>query len=120
MKKILVIEDTSDNLEIMQIVLEAEGYAVTIATEGVQGVALAKSERPDAILMDIRLPDIDGYEATRRIKADPVTSSIPVIAVTSYAMSGDRKKCLDAGCDDYLTKPYLPPDLLTMLKKYLK
>ena len=120
MKKILVIEDTSDNLEIMQIVLEAEGYAVIIATEGVQGVALAKSERPDAILMDIRLPDIDGYEATRRIKADPVTSSIPVIAVTSYAMSGDRKKCLDAGCDDYLTKPYLPPDLLTMLKKCLK
>lgn len=118
MKKILVVEDTNDNLEILQLVLEREGYAVLVATDGLKGVAMAKSEKPDLVLMDIRIPEIDGYEATRRIKADPVTAAIPVIAVTSYAMSGDRKKSMDAGCNDYITKPYLPPDLIAMVRKF--
>lgn len=119
MKRILVVEDTDDNLEILQIVLEREGYEVLKAGDGLQGVSMAINERPDLVLMDIRLPEIDGYEATRRIKADPRAAKIPIIAVTSYAMSGDRKKCLDAGCDDYITKPYLPPDLVTMVRKFI-
>ncbi|MBM4238855.1 MAG: response regulator [Gammaproteobacteria bacterium] len=119
MKRILVVEDTDDNLEILQLVLEREGYAVLQATDGLQGVAMAINEQPDLVLMDIRLPEIDGYEATRRIKADPRSAKIPIVAVTSYAISGDRKKCMDAGCDDYITKPYLPPDLVAMIRKHI-
>lgn len=119
MKKILVIEDTPDNLEILQLILGKEGFEVIAATDGLTGVEIAKQHRPDLILMDIRLPGIDGYEATRRLKSDPITAAIPVIAVTSYAMSGDRKKCLEAGCDEYVTKPYLPPDLLALIRRFI-
>src|SRR5215471_9864308 len=103
--KILYVEDNDDNVYMLKIRLTRAGYTVIVATDGAQGVAMAGSERPDLILMDITLPDIDGGEATRRIKGDPTTKGIPVIALTANAMPGDREKALAAGCDDFDTKP---------------
>src|SRR5213593_3180066 len=94
--------------------LERRGYEVVIAVDGGQGVALAQGEQPDLILMDMSLPVLDGWEATRRIKADPETSSIPIIALTAHAMAGDQEKAMAAGCDDYDTKPV---DLTSLLAK---
>jgi two-component system cell cycle response regulator DivK len=103
--KILYVEDNDDNVYMLKNRLTRAGFTVVVATDGAQGVAMAQSERPDLILMDLTLPDIDGKEATRRIKADPATNDIPVIALTANAMTGDREEAIAAGCDDFDTKP---------------
>jgi two-component system cell cycle response regulator DivK len=118
-KRILVVEDTEDNRQIMRDLLSSAGYDLVEAVDGAEGIAMAKSERPDLILMDIQLPVLDGYEATRRIKADPALSHIPVIAVTSYALSGDEAKTRAAGCDGYVAKPFSPRQLLQKVREYL-
>ena len=103
--KILYVEDNDDNVYMLKNRLSRAGYTVVVATDGAQGIAMATSEKPDMILMDLTLPDIRGEEVTRRIKADPATGRIPVIALTANAMAGDREKALAAGCDDFDTKP---------------
>jgi two-component system cell cycle response regulator DivK len=118
-QRILVVEDQEDNQRILRDLLTHAGYALIEATSGQDGVALAAAEKPDLILMDIQLPGIDGYEATRRIKADPALHSIPIIAVTSYALSGDEVKAREAGCDDYVTKPFSPRALLSKIREHL-
>jgi CheY-like chemotaxis protein len=110
--QILYVEDNEDNIFMLKSRLTRAGFTVIIATDGAQGVAMALSERPDMILMDLSLPVLDGWEATRRIKAAPDTKHIPVIALTANAMAGDREKALAAGCDDYDTKPIELPRLL--------
>jgi two-component system, cell cycle response regulator DivK len=105
MTKILLVEDNEMNRDMLSRRLIRKGYEVVMATDGQQGVSMATSERPDLILMDMSLPVIDGWEATRQVKADNATKAIPVIALTAHAMSGEREKCLAAGCDEYDTKP---------------
>jgi two-component system cell cycle response regulator DivK len=117
--RILVIEDTPDNRQIMRDLLTSVGYTLIEAEDGVAGVAAAIAHVPDLILMDIQLPGIDGYEATRRIKANPATAAIPIIAVTSYALSGDEAKALAAGCDGYIAKPFSPRQLLAKVREIL-
>jgi CheY-like chemotaxis protein len=114
--KILYVEDNEDNVFMLKNRLTRAGYTVIIANDGAQGVAMAMSERPDLILMDLGLPVLDGWEATRQIKAAPETKHIPVIALTAHAMSGDREKALSAGCDDFDTKPIELPRLLGKIK----
>jgi two-component system cell cycle response regulator DivK len=116
-KRILVIEDTDDNRQIIRDLLTTVGYELIEAVDGEEGVAAAAREKPDLILMDIQLPRMDGYEATRRIKADPATAHIPVIAVTSYALSGDEEKTRAAGCDAYIAKPFSPRLLLAKVRE---
>jgi len=118
-KRILVVEDHEDNRRILRDLLGNAGYQMTEAETGEAGLAAAAAERPDLILMDIQLPGLDGYEATRRLKADPALRSIPIIVVTSYALSGDDAKARAAGCDAYVTKPYSPRQLLAKIKEYL-
>jgi two-component system cell cycle response regulator DivK len=118
-KRILVVEDQEDLRGILRDLLTSSGYTVIEAEDGVTGVAKAKSDRPDIILMDIQLPVIDGYEATRRIKADPTLTPIPIVAVSSFAMKGDEEKARSAGCDHYVTKPYSPIQLLRMIRGHL-
>jgi len=103
--KILYIEDNDDNIYVVKNRLSRGGHTVLVALDGEQGVAMALSERPDLILMDLSLPVLDGWEATRRLKAAAETKAIPIIALSAHAMAGDREKALDAGCDDYDTKP---------------
>ncbi len=117
--RILVVEDTEDNRQILRDLLSAAGYDLLEAVDGESGVAMATREKPDLILMDIQLPAIDGYEATRRIKADPALRHIPVIAVTSYALSGDEEKTRAAGCDGYIAKPFSPRQLLGKVREFL-
>ncbi|MBD2040447.1 response regulator [Microcoleus sp. FACHB-672] len=105
MTKILLVEDNEMNRDMLSRRLIRKGYEVVIATDGAQGVEMAKSEAPDLILMDMGLPVLDGWQATQQIKAVPTTRAIPVIALTAHAIAGDREKCLEAGCDDYDTKP---------------
>ena len=105
MAKVLLIEDNEMNRDMLSRRLIRRGFQVVFAMDGQQGVDLARSERPDIILMDMSLPIIDGWEATRRVKADDATRSVPVIGLTAHAMSGDREKAIEAGCDDYDTKP---------------
>lgn len=119
MPKILYIEDDELNQDMLSRRLELAGYEVVIAPDGNEGVAMARSSRPDLILMDMSLPGIDGWEATRRIKADPDIASIPVIALTAHAMAGDREKALEAGCDDYDTKPVKTERLLPKIREKL-
>jgi two-component system cell cycle response regulator DivK len=119
-KRILVIEDTEDNRRILRDLLTNAGFEVLEATDGEKGVAAAVAENPDLILMDIQLPVIDGYEATRQIKSHPKSSHIPIIAVTSYALSGDEAKTRDAGCDGYIAKPYSPRQILAMVRDFLR
>jgi two-component system cell cycle response regulator DivK len=118
-KRILVVEDHEDNRRILRDLLGSAGYETLEAEDGEAGVAAARAERPDLILMDIQLPLMDGYEATRRIKTDPALRAIPVIVVTSYALSGDETKARAAGCDAYVTKPYSPRQLLAKIREYL-
>ena len=118
-RQILVIEDTEDNRRILRDLLTAAGYDVIEAVDGMTGVAIALERRPDLILMDIQLPVIDGYEATRRIKADPTTQNIPIIAVTSYALAGDEAKAREAGCNGYIAKPYSPRLLLQKVREFV-
>lgn len=105
MTKILLVEDNEANRDMLSRRLERKGFAVTIAVDGQQGLDYASQERPDLILMDMSLPILDGWETTRRLKADPQTARIPIVALTAHAMSGDRERALEAGCDDYDTKP---------------
>ena len=118
-KRILVIEDTADNRQIMRDLLTNVGYEVFEAVDGLSGVAAVEATKPDLILMDIQLPGIDGYEATRRIKANAAHAHIPIIAVTSYALSGDEDKARAAGCNGYVTKPFSPRDLLARVRSFL-
>jgi len=118
-KRILVIEDTEDNRQIIRDLMTSAGYEMIEAVDGIEGVATAEREQPDLILMDIQLPGIDGYETTRRIKAKQALNHIPVVAVTSYALSGDDVKAFAAGCDAYVTKPFDPADLLEKIEGYL-
>jgi len=118
-KTILVVEDHEDNRRILRDLLTNSGFVVIEATTGIEGVQLTKSHLPDLILMDIQLPGIDGYEATRRIKADAELAHIPIIAVTSYALSGDDNKAFSAGCDGYVAKPFSPRHLLAKIEQYL-
>jgi two-component system, cell cycle response regulator DivK len=118
-KRILVIEDTEDNRQIVRDLLESAGYELIEALDGLEGVAAAERENPDLILMDIQLPGIDGYEATRRIRAIPALAKVPIIAVTSYALSGDEAKTRAAGCDGYVAKPFSPRQLLAKIREFL-
>lgn len=111
---ILLVEDNELNRDMLSRRLERRGYAVLIAVDGVEGMESAKRDRPDLILMDMSLPILDGWEATRQLKADPGTRDIPIIGLSAHAMSGDREKALEAGCDDYDTKPV---DLARLLEK---
>src|SRR3982074_2999851 len=114
MAKILLVEDNAMNRDMLSRRLQRKGYEVVIAVDGGEGVAMAHSEAPDLILMDMSLPVLDGWEATRRLKADPATRAIPVIALTAHAMADDRQKALEAGCDAYDTKPI---ELARLLEK---
>jgi two-component system cell cycle response regulator DivK len=118
-KRILVVEDHEDNRRILRDLLTSAGYEMVEAVTGEEGVAMAERHRPDLILMDIQLPVFDGYEATRRIKAVPALQSIPIIAVTSYALSGDDTLAYEAGCAAYVTKPFSPRQLLAEIRKHL-
>ena len=111
-RKLLLVEDNEMNRDILTRRLKRRGYHVVVAADGEEGVAMAQTEAPDLILMDMSLPVLDGWEATRRLKSLPQTRSIPVIALTAHAMRGDREKALKAGCDDYDTKPIQLPRLL--------
>ncbi|HEY9619714.1 MAG TPA: response regulator [Crinalium sp.] len=105
MPKILLVEDNEMNRDMLSRRLERRGHQILIAVDGEQGVAVAQAEAPDLILMDMSLPVLDGWAATRQLKTSPETKSIPIIALTAHAMAGDQEKCLAAGCDDYDTKP---------------
>jgi two-component system, cell cycle response regulator DivK len=118
-KRILVVEDQEDNRQILRDLLGNAGYDMVEAENGEEALAEVEKQRPDLILMDIQLPVMDGYEATRRIKANPDLKAIPIIVVTSYALSGDEGKARDAGCDAYVTKPYSPRQLLAKVKEFL-
>jgi two-component system, cell cycle response regulator DivK len=119
MAKILLVEDNEMNRDMLSRRLVRKGFEVVIAVDGGQAVAMAESEQPDLILMDMSLPVIDGWEATRRVKADAKTAHIPVIALTAHAMSGDREKAFGVGCDDYDTKPIEMPRLLEKIEALL-
>jgi two-component system, cell cycle response regulator DivK len=120
MVKILLVEDNEMNRDMLSRRLIRNGFEVVMAIDGEQAVALAQSELPDLILMDMSLPVIDGWEATRRVKAAEATSNIPIVALTAHAMSGDREKTLNAGCDDYDTKPIEMPRLLGKINALLR
>ncbi|MBW1788223.1 MAG: response regulator [Deltaproteobacteria bacterium] len=120
MHKILLVEDNEMNRDMLMRRLKRKGYEVVIAVDGEEGVAKARSETPELVLMDISLPVIDGWEATRQIKSVQGTQSIPIIALTAYAMAGDREKSLDAGCDDYDTKPIDLPRLLGKIQALIE
>lgn len=119
MAKILLVEDNEMNLDMLSRRLERRGYEVLIATDGAAGVNIAKNDKPDLILMDMSLPIMDGWEATRRIKADSDMKHIPVIALTAHAIAGDREKALAAGCDEYESKPVKFPRLLAKIQEFL-
>jgi len=117
--KLLYVEDNEMNRDMLSRRLQRRGYEVLIAVDGEQGIAQATAERPDLILMDMSLPVVDGWEATRRLKAAPATAAIPIIGLTAHAMSTDRDKCLAAGCDDYDTKPVEIARLLEKIERLL-
>jgi len=116
--KILLVEDNELNRDMLSRRLTRRGYAVVVAEDGERGLELVRSERPDLVLMDMSLPGIDGWEATRRLRADPAISGVRVIALTAHAMAEDRRKCLSAGCDDYTTKPIKRVELLALLESF--
>jgi two-component system, cell cycle response regulator DivK len=120
LSKILLVEDNEMNRDMLTRRLQRRGYEVVIAVDGAQGLAMAQSESPALILMDISLPVLDGWEATRRLKMAPETKSIPVIALTAHAMSGDRERCIEAGCDDFDTKPVEIARLLGKIETLLQ
>ncbi|MBA4374138.1 MAG: two-component system response regulator [Thermodesulfovibrio sp.] len=120
MPRILLVEDNEMNLDMLSRRLRRKGYEVVIATDGEAGVTMAGSERPDLILMDMSLPVLDGWESTRRLKGTPETAAIPVMALTSHAMAGEREKAIGAGCDDYDTKPVDFERLLLKIEALLK
>ena len=119
MTRILIVEDNEMNRDMLSRRLIRRGYEVVMAVDGEEGIAAAKAQNPDLILMDMSLPVIDGWEATRRLKAEPNTRRIPVIGLTAHAMAGDKEKVIDAGCDDYDTKPVELPRLLKKIEALL-
>jgi CheY-like chemotaxis protein len=119
MTKVLLVEDNEMNRDMLSRRLIRRGFHVVFAMDGQQGIDLARSERPDIILMDMSLPVIDGWEATRRVKSDDATRSVPVIGLTAHAMSGDREKAIEAGCDDYDTKPVELDRLISKIDRLL-
>ena len=118
-KRVLIVEDNETNRRILHDLFTSAGYELTEAVTGEEGVALAEKHRPDVILMDIQLPGLDGYAATRRIKENPALRHIPIIAVTSYALSGDEEKAFDGGCQAYISKPFSPRAVLAKVREYL-
>jgi len=120
MKRILVVEDNDQNLYLVTFILERNGYEVESARDGSEGIARAASSRPDLILLDIQLPGMDGYEVARRLRAIPGLGGIPVVAVTSYAMAGDREKALAAGCSGYIEKPINPDTFMGQVEGFLR
>ncbi len=120
MAKILLVEDNEMNRDMLSRRLERKGFEVAMALDGAQGVQMASAEKPDLILMDMDLPVINGWEATRQIKTAPATAKIPLIALTAHAMAGDREKALEAGCDDYDTKPIDFQRLLSKIEVLLQ
>ena len=118
-QRILVVEDHEDNRQILRDLLATAGYEMVEAHDGEQALVQVAASLPHLILMDIQLPGIDGYEVTRRIKADPALAAIPIIAVTSYALTGDDAKARAAGCDDYVAKPFSPRQLLQKIREYV-
>ena len=119
-KRILVVEDQEDSRRILRDLLTSADYEIMEAVNGEEALTAAATQRPDLILMDIQRPIMDGYEATRRIKADPTLTHVPVIAVTSYALGGDKAKARAAGCDDFVPKPYSPRQLLAKIRQLLR
>jgi CheY-like chemotaxis protein len=119
MTRILYVEDNEDNVYMLTRRLERAGFEVVVAADGEQGVEMARAKRPDLILMDLSLPVLDGWEATRRLKAAEATRAIPIIALSAHAMPGDREKALEAGCDDYDAKPVKLPSLLAKIRALL-
>lgn len=120
MAKILLVEDNEMNRDMLSRRLVRSGYEVVIAVHGEEGVALARTTSPDLVLMDMSLPVLDGWEATRRLKADPATREIPVISLTAHAMAGDREKAREAGCDDFDTKPVEYTRLLSKIERLIE
>ncbi len=120
MSKILVVEDTPNNMKLITMVLKRHEYETIEAVTGEEGVEMAASENPDIILMDIQLPGIDGYEATRQIKQLESMKNVPIIAITSYAMAGDRETVMEAGCSGYLEKPINPLTIMDQIEKIIK
>jgi len=118
-KKILIVEDNEQNLYLATFLLEQSGYEVITAKDGLDGVEKAQAEKPNLILMDIQLPEMNGFEATRRIKSIADINHIPIVAVTSYAMEGDREKALAVGCVGYIEKPFDPDTFVSEIEKYL-
>ena len=118
-KRILVVEDQPDSRQIIRDMLAGTDYEITEAENGEEALKAIEKQRPDLILMDIQLPIMDGYTATNQIKANPALRSIPIIAVTSYALASEEKKARAAGCDDYVTKPFSPKQLLAKIRQYL-
>ncbi len=119
-KKILVVEDNEQNLYLATFLLEKNGYEVITAEDGLEAIEKAKMRKPNLILMDMQLPEMDGFEATRKIKSIPEISHIPIVAVTSYAMVGDKERALAAGCVGYIEKPFMPETFVSEIEKYLR
>jgi two-component system cell cycle response regulator DivK len=117
---ILIVEDNEENRDALSRRLQRRGFEVLMAVDGRAGVAMAKAERPDLVLMDMNMPEVDGWEATRQIKADPVIKDMPVIGLTAHAMTGDRERAMEAGCSDYHTKPVEFPRLLSQIEAILQ
>jgi CheY-like chemotaxis protein len=120
MPKILIVEDNEENRDVLSRRLERHGYSVLVAVDGQAGITMAQDEHPDVILMDLNLPDVDGWEATKRIKASPQTASIPIIALTAHAVVGDEQRALQAGCNDYHSKPVEFTRLVGQIEALLK
>jgi CheY-like chemotaxis protein len=120
MPKILIVEDNEENRDVLSRRLERHGYSVLVAVDGQAGITTAQDEHPDVILMDLNLPDVDGWEATKRIKANPQTASIPIIALTAHAVVGDEQRALQAGCNDYHSKPVEFTRLVGQIEALLK
>lgn len=118
MRKLLLVEDNEMNRDMLTRRLQRRGFVVLIAQDGLEGLRIAKEHLPDLILMDLSLPGLDGWEATRRLKGDPATQRIPVIALTAHAMAGDREKAMEAGCDDYDTKPIELARLMEKIRRF--
>jgi two-component system cell cycle response regulator DivK len=119
-RRILVVEDQEDNRRILRDLLTSRGYDIVEAEDGEKGLAMAHDRRPDLILMDVQIPLLDGYEVTRRLKADPALRKIPIIVVTSYALSGDESRARAAGCNAYVSKPYSARQLLAKIQEFIR